>query len=347
MPTSLRIQAIEYPAGAAHADEIIFAKRRVTSPRPSYAHQHGERVRLERKAANRLRQLRHGDGGSLLGTGWRLFFSLMGGLCHADHVTGNCAVFFLWSACAEGGLTLGSLPEWLTFGVTVGALLAAIGAGVAAHRQSRAASSTLELDVMARRQAQARLVYSTQEEPSAKRLPNAYDEEQLNDPKFGWDAEVLGPLQWIQMGGPRFFGRPLTQNVVHASATVHNGSTEMISRVVLYFENDMAAESSDLNALTRSVEVSVARALAPGEKASGTVMIPLGEGVEWPAGHSSADLIKGWVQVIEFRDASGVWWLRREAERIRRVRRHPDELPRQSADPTPLYPDKDLEEFTP
>lgn len=267
-------------------------------------------------------------------------------LCHAVQMTGDCAVFFLWSACKAGGFTLGSVAEWATFAVALAALGAAIVAGRAAHAQSAAATATLRLDIVARQQAQARLVYSTQGNPEELRMPRSFTEKQLEQPDFAWDLEALSELTLTPVLGQRKLVRLLERHAVLANVTVHNDSAEMISRVYLYFENTQSRESADPHFPARSAEIAIARALEPGGKAKGKVMLPLAPGEDWPTDHTAAEIISGWVQVIEFRDASGNWWLRREAEPIRRVRRHPDELPRRSALPTPLYPHTDIEAFT-
>lgn len=263
-------------------------------------------------------------------------------------VTGNCAVFFLWSACTDEGLSIGSFAELLTVIVTFLALLAAAYAGYqakiaanSARDQAKAAVAALNLDISTRERAQARLVYSEQRSLEELRMPRAFTELELKLADYTLDDEALSTFQPIEMWGEPDRVRHLEHDAVIATVTVHNDSAEMISRVYLYFENVGSDETTQPRMQVRSVETVVATSLSPGRQASGRIMIALPG--PWPEGILVDEVLPGWIPVIEFRDASGVWWLRRGADRIRKVNRHPDEMPRRSSGPTPLLPEVEIE----
>ncbi len=263
-------------------------------------------------------------------------------------MTGNCAVFLLWSECTAGGISIGSFAELLTVLVTTLALIAAAYAGyqakiaaTSARIQAKAAIAALNLDISTRERAQARLVYAEQTTAAEFRMPKVFRKLDFDLATFTWDVEAFSSYRPTIIWGEPSQARHLEHDSVIADVTVHNDSAEMISRVYLYFENMEADEKYDSRMHVRSVETAIATALSPGEAVGGRIMIPLPG--PWPDGFSAAEAISGWVPVIEFRDASGVWWLRRGADRIRKIARHPDELPRRKPGPTPLLPEPEIE----
>lgn len=270
-------------------------------------------------------------------------------LCHSGLMVGNCAVFFHWSACKEGGLSMGSIAEWFTLVVALGALVAAVVAGTyakraadSAHTQARVAATALKIDARAREETQARLVYSRVKNylhyPTGKTLVQGDGHED----RTAWDPD--GVTRWLNGKDPA--GRPsrgrlTTRETVLVTVEVQNRSAEIITDVYIYLVNPHLDGLGDREA--KSVEVLAFAALFQTSAAEYSLSIPLPEGtVVDPRDPRPQELGSGWIPVVEFRDSSGVWWARRGPARIRKVVRSADELPGRDT-VTKLYPEPENE----
>lgn len=252
-------------------------------------------------------------------------------------MTGNCAVFLLWSACNDGGLPIGSIAELLTVVITTLALIAAAYAGYqakiaasSARKQAEAAATALkhsaaaaesaaaqaaaatkafEEDAKVREEAQARLVFSELGEPSYVVKGNRYTYDVFESRhRTVWDDAMLSPWQERDQTSQPVRNRITTANGVRMPVFVTNLSTEIISPVRLYFVDPSTGR--------RTTPGSFDEILRPKhEKLTYGVVIALPDGVnimrEPPAKHFAS-----WVPVLEFRDSSGVWWRRMSSEPV-------------------------------
>lgn len=264
-------------------------------------------------------------------------------------MVGNCAVFFHWSACEKGGLSMGSLAEWLTFFVTLGALVAAVFAGRYAKRaadsasvQAEAATTALKIDVRTREEAQARLVYSLVKRYLHYPVGKVIVQGDGHENRTAWDHEGLTPwLNGQDLAGQPKLGRRTTRETVLVTIEVQNRSAEIVTDVFIYMVNSHLQQSAGLEA--KSVAGLAFPVLFPYTSEDYTITIPLPEGsIVDPKDPRPEDLASGWIPVIEFRDSSGIWWARRGSARIRKVIRAADELPGRDA-LTHLYPEPEIE----
>lgn len=255
-------------------------------------------------------------------------------------------IWGLWSACrTDDGITLGSLPEWLTMIVTALALAAAVFAGWQAKKaadSSRAqAKSAAEAVAFSQQQADAALqavVHSAEAAASARVQADAAQRALEADIKIREEAQArlvfttIRAGRWLEDGHPVDVRdtsviydagllsnptRDATGKETHETlelgqqliVTVHNSSAEILGGFTAAAVHRQSGESSKQGEWVDAV--------APGEQVQMTFVIPA-PGVDMMR-TTAEEQARGWVASIQYRDSSGLWWSRIGADHIVKI----------------------------